>query len=479
MTRTGAETLLETAKYPAKAHAQRTQALVEQLEAAGEGGSHGTAGVYFLRAAKKVYWPFCDQEQPFRQNRYFHYLTGCETADAYVVYTPATDRLVLYLPPVDADDVMWSGMPETLAEALAHYDVDAVKYADELAADLAGAGVVRVVEDTLPEAEPVLAELDAEVVVGGVLVDALDEARAFKDDYELALLRKAAAVSDAAHLKVLQTLRLPGHVSNETHVHAEFVYHSMRAGSKHQAYDPICCAGPSCSTLHYVRNDQDLRAADGALKQLILLDAGAEWHTYAADITRTFPVSGVWTPEAREVYELVLAMQLACIDRAAPGVLWDDLHALCHRMIVRAFLAWGLFVGGTEDEIFASRLSAAFLPHGLGHMLGMDTHDPAGHANYDDPDPMFRYLRIRRTLQPRMVVTIEPGCYFNPFLIQPYLDDPATARFVDTAVLERYWAVGGVRIEDDVVITDTGCDVYSTVPKHPDELSKIILAAEA
>lgn len=396
--------------------------------------------------------------------------------DCYLTYDVADEKLILYLPEVDNDDVVWSGLPMSLDEAKAAFDVDDVRYAPQLIDELStiASRIVFTVEDLSVEHELVVSAVNSKNIslktADPLFLEALEEARLIKDEYELRLMRKASLISDNSHHKVMSTLLFS---SNETHIHAEFVYHSLRAGSKNQSYDPICCSGRSCSTLHYVKNDENLKG-----RQLVLLDAGAEWNNYASDVTRTFPISGVWTTEARQIYDLVLLMQRECCKRVAPGVNWEELHLLAHKILINGFLEIGIFRKEfTSEQILESRISAAFLPHGLGHTLGMDTHDTGGRANYSDPDPLFRYLRIRRSLEAGMVVTVEPGCYFSPFVTDEWKTKECW-KIVDESVLDLYWDVGGVRIEDDVLVTVDGYENFTKITKDPEEISKIIIGNE-
>jgi Xaa-Pro dipeptidase len=141
-------------------------------------------------------------------------------------------------------------------------------------------------------------------------------------------------------------------------------------------------------------------------------------------------------------------MQTSAMEMIKPGVLWDDIHIHVHKILIKGLLRLGILHNGTVDEILESRTSVAFLPHGLGHFMGMDTHDSGGHPNYKDEDPMFRYLRCRIPLKERHVITVEPGCYFCEFIIEPYLKDENHSKYINKEVLEKYWDVGGVRIED-------------------------------
>jgi Xaa-Pro dipeptidase len=169
-------------------------------------------------------------------------------------------------------------------------------------------------------------------------------------------------------------------------------------------------------------------------------------------------------------------MQQEAMERVKPGVEWEDLHILTHRILVERFLELGIFHNGSTDEIMAARISVGFYPHGLGHTLGMDTHDTAGHADYNDSDPMVRYLRIRRKLEANMVVTVEPGCYFNEFLLNPLFKDPTKSKYINKQVLDRYMPVGGVRLVDDVRVTSHGFENFTKVTKDADEVAALVRA---
>lgn len=441
-------------KYPAKAHARRVATLL--------GPDFKHASIVLTGTAAEL-WEKTDMSKPFRQDRDFNYLTGAfDLSNATVTYDIAEDYLTLWLPPIDEDDVMWSGMPLSVDGAMKKYDVDAVKYVGEELAKVAAGSSNLIALEEFRHSKEVLGEAKIEPKLRA----AIDEARSQKDAYEIMLLRKAGEITDNSHMAVMSALPIE---KNEGHIHAEFVYHSMRQGSKFQAYDPICCSGTDCGTLHYVRNDQDLDD-----KLLVLIDAGAEWQGYAADVTRTFPISGEWTTESRQIYEAVQDMHKQAMEKCSPGVSWDSLHELAHRILIERFLAYGIFQNGSVDEILAARTSVGFFPHGLGHMLGMDVHDVGGHPNYEDADSMFRYLRLRRNLKEGYVVTVEPGIYFNTFLLEPYLTNPAHSKYINKAVLDKYMSVGGVRIEDDVLITATGYDNLTKITSDADEVAAIV-----
>ena len=232
------------------------------------------------------------------------------------------------------------------------------------------------------------------------LKKAIETVRVVKDDYEIALLRKANNVSAKAHIAAIKASKT---AVSEREVEGAFVATCIAHGCRNMAYHPIVASGESGATLHYVKNDADLHG-----KKNILIDAAGEYRTYGADVTRVFPLSGKFTPETRQIYDLVLKMQLESIETLKEGVLWEDVHLLAHRIAIKGLLKLGI-LRGPEDEILEKRVSVAFFPHGLGHYLGMDVHDTGGNANYDDKDPMFRYLRVRGHLPAGAVITVEPG----------------------------------------------------------------------
>jgi Xaa-Pro dipeptidase len=271
-----------------------------------------------------------------------------------------------------------------------------------------------------------------------LLKQAIEICRVIKDRYEIALIRHANDVSTAAHVAVMKAAKS---AQNERELEALFLKVSIERGCRNQAYHGIFASGASAATLHYIHNNQPMSD-----KLNLLVDAGAESDCYAADITRTFPISGKFSPESLAIYETVLRMQKECMDMLKDGVLWDDVHAHAHKVAIDGLLKIGILKGDAE-EIFKARTSVAFFPHGLGHYLGMDTHDTGGNPNYADKDSMFRYLRVRGTLPAGSVITVEPGIYFCEFIIEPYLKDPEHSKFIDKAVLDKYWSVGGVRIE--------------------------------
>lgn len=237
-------------------------------------------------------------------------------------------------------------------------------------------------------------------------------------------------------------------VLNERELEAIFIERCLALGSKEQAYDGIFGSGRNAATLHYVHNNEGLKG-----RWNVLVDAGAEWGCYASDVTRTLPLSGSFNTESRNIYELVLRMQKESLSLIKGGVKWEDVHIRAHQVAAEGLLKLGILKGGSRDEIINQGISAAFYPHGLGHYLGLDTHDTGGKPNYNDSDPKFRYLRIRGKVPAGSIVTVEPGIYFCRFIIEPYLQNAEQKKYIDESVLDRYWDVGGVRIEGKSLIT--------------------------
>jgi Xaa-Pro dipeptidase len=183
-----------------------------------------------------------------------------------------------------------------------------------------------------------------------------------KDAYEIALIRRANQISSQAHRDCFKAVKT---AKNERELEAVFVARCMREGCRKQAYDCICATGADGATLHYVRNDKDI--SEGTLN--LLLDAGGEYQMYAADITRTFPISGRFSKESKEIYEIVLRMQMECYDMIRAGVMWEDVHAHAHKVAIQGLLDLGILHNGSPEEIFEARTSTAFFPHGLGRHL--------------------------------------------------------------------------------------------------------------
>ncbi|KAJ4420353.1 hypothetical protein N0V82_004452 [Gnomoniopsis sp. IMI 355080] len=449
-------------KYPGKLHARKVVQYIKSK-------IPDATGVIYVEAKKAKLHEDCDQEEHFRQRRSFFYLTGCHLPDCHYTYDIASEKATLYIPPIDAESVVWSGLPLSTEEALEEYDVDHVQYTTDTNGSLSNlASSAKTIFAIPGQVSDNITFLGFDTKNLDILKEAIEYSRAIKTPYEIALIQKASDISSVGHKAVMQTVR---RAQNEAELHAAFLSNCVSKGARNMAYDVIAASGRAAATLHYVRNDQ---ALSGKLN--LLLDAGCELDCYASDITRTFPINGKFSPESRAIYDIVLRMQNESIGMLKEGVRWDDVHEHAHRVAIEGLIGLGI-LKGDKEEIFKSRTSVAFFPHGLGHYLGMDTHDTGGDPDYADKDTMFRYLRKRGTLPTGAVITVEPGIYFCKFIIDPALKNPATAKYIDVDVLDKYWDVGGVRIEDNVVITPTGVENLTTVVKDADELEKLIASS--
>ena len=280
--------------------------------------------------------------------------------------------MTLYIPPVDPEDVIWSGLPKSPEEALKEYDVDAVLTANNLNAALAkiasslSTSTVFAIPHQVSDQVTFLAFDNTEFTS---LKEAIDNTRVVKDSYEVALIRRANEISAVAHEAVYKQA---SSAKNERELHATFMATCMCYGCANQAYSSIVASGTNAATLHYVKNDEDLKGREN-----ILLDAGGEYRCYAADITRTFPISGKWSKESKEIYDIVLEMQNTSFSMLKEGVQWEAVHEASHKVAIKGLKKIGVLVG-EEQELLDKRISVAFYPHGLGHYLGLDTHDTGG-----------------------------------------------------------------------------------------------------
>jgi Xaa-Pro aminopeptidase len=267
----------------------------------------------------------------------------------------------------------------------------------------------------------------------------LNELRLFKDEHELDIMRRAAAISTAAHRRAMRFTR-PGQF--EYQVEAELLHEFCSRGARHPAYTSIVAGGANACVLHYVGNDALLNDGD-----LLLIDAGCELDGYASDITRTFPVNGRFSAAQKDVYQIVLAAQAAAIAAAIPGQTWNAPHDAALRVLAQGFIDLKLCCGNV-DEVLENESYKRFYMHRTGHWLGMDVHDVGDYKVGDQWRP----------LQPGMVLTVEPGCYIRP------ADDVPMA----------LWNIG-IRIEDDVVITETGNEVLTqAAPKTVAEIEQLM-----
>ncbi|MEV4193188.1 aminopeptidase P family protein [Streptomyces toxytricini] len=377
-----------------------------------------------------------DTEYPFRASTEYAYLTGDQTENGVLVLEPSGGTghtATVYLLPrsnrengefwLSGQGELWVGRRHSLAEAEQLLGIPA-KDVRELAEALAEAtGPVRVVRghDAVVEkalTDKVTAERDEELRVY------LSEARAVKDDFEIGELQKAVDSTVRGFEDVVKVLD-KAEATSERYIEGTFFLRARVEGND-VGYGSICAAGPHACTLHWVRNDGPVRSGD-----LLLLDAGVETHSlYTADVTRTLPISGTYSDIQRKVYDAVYEAQEAGIAAVRPGAKFRDFHDAAQHVLAEKLVEWGLLEGPVE-RVLELGLQRRWTLHGTGHMLGMDVHDCAAARTE---------AYVDGTLEPGMCLTVEPGLYFQAD---------------DLTVPEEYRGIG-VRIEDDILVTEDG-----------------------
>lgn len=378
----------------------------------------------------------------FRQDSNFYYLTGFNEPDVLLLLIAGQEgQSILFNRPHDPAEEQWTGkrlgQEGALTELGMHAAFPIGSISEELPKLLGGKSAIYYAVARYPELEKII--MDALIVLKkqirrGVKVPdclcdlepILGEMRLFKSNTELDLMRQAARISVEAHL---QAMRRCKHMQYEYQLEAELIYEFTRQGCRSVAYDPIVGSGENACILHYIDNNQPLHQGD-----LVLIDAGGEYENYAADITRTFPVSGQFSPEQKSIYELVLKSQKAVIAAIKPGLPWNAMQQITLRILTAGLCELGILQGDV-DELIASEAYKPFYMHNSGHWLGLDVHDCG----------TYRINGEWRPLKPGMVLTVEPGLYIS-----------SNTPGVD----KRWWGIG-VRIEDDVAVTETGHEVLT------------------
>jgi Xaa-Pro aminopeptidase len=400
-----------------------------------------------------------DAHYPYRQDSDFHYLTGFAEPDAVLALVPgrAASETILFCRERNAERERWDGARAGTEGAVDTFGMDDAFPIDDIDDILPGLieGRARVYyhfgRDTDFDLKLIgwVNRVRAQVRQGAkpphefvALSHLLHDLRLYKSRGELRVMRKAAKIAADAHVRAMRATR-PG--MNEHEIEAELLHAFRREGAV-PSYEPIVGGGANGCVLHYRANNAILRDGD-----LLLIDAGAEYECYASDITRTFPVNGRFSPEQRALYDIVLAAQLAGIDEVRAGRPFDAYHDAAVRAITKGLCKLGL-LGGSVERNLREHTYRKFYMHKTGHWLGLDVHD-AGDYRVDGEF---------RVLEPGMVVTVEPGIYIAPDLKSV----PAKFRGI------------GIRIEDDVVVTDGDPEVISAgVPKHADEIERLMAAA--
>ena len=394
---------------------------------------------------------------PYRADSQFFYLCGFREPEAVLVLvanTTAPPRQILFCREKNVEQEIWTGFRHGPEAAVERFGFDEAWPIGELDREL---------PDLLADQPALWTSLANDPQWDRRMLDALkttranvragtraphsaheisavlDEMRLIKDDFEIALMRRAGEISAAAHCRAMRATR-PGRFEYE--IEAELLHAFRASGSQFPAYPSIVASGPNACVLHYVDNDR--RMADG---ELLLIDAGCELDGYAADITRTFPVNGRFSGPQRDLYQLVLAASHAARATVRPGNHWNAPHDAAVAVLTQGFVDLGLLKGKAQDLI-ADAHYRRFYMHRTGHWLGLDVHD-AG---------QYKIGSAWRPLVPGMTFTIEPGCYIRP------ADD----------VPEAFWNIG-IRIEDNILVTAEACETLTDgVPREIEDIEALM-----
>lgn len=414
----------------------------------------GDNGIAIIPAGKEVIRNN-DVHYRFRQQSDFYYLTAFPEPDAIAVLIPGhpEGEYILFCREHDPKQEQWTGPRSGQQGAVNDYGADKsyplaeintrlpklLRERQQIYYSLAhDRALDQLVNQWLVD---IRQEVRRGVNAPWQIIDIdhyLHEMRLIKGPQEIELMQKACEISSKAHIKAMQHCQADMY---EYELLAEISYIFQQHGCMHHAYDAIVGAGKNGCILHYIDNND--RCHDG---DLVLIDAGAEYQGYAADITRTFPVNGRFSPEQKAVYEIVLNAQVAALELIKPGVAWNKIQETVINVISQGLIDLGL-IKGTLDSCLEEKSYQKFYMHNFGHWLGMDVHDVG----------TYKIDGNWRQLEAGMVLTVEPGIYIA----------------ADKDVDQTWWNIG-IRIEDDILVTKSGCESLSDVPKTIDDIEAIM-----
>ena len=395
-----------------------------------------------------------DVDYLFRPHSDFVYLTGFHEPDGLLVLAPGhqTHEETLFVRPRDIAAEQWNGRrlgAERVKETLGIDSAYTVEEFEEVIPNLLDGReeihvdpdveISRQVDDLFDALKAEGFALPQERVA---LEDTLHELRLIKSETEIATMQEAANISATAHQRAMRYCK-PG--ISELALESELQHECALHGARFTAYPSIVASGANACIMHYIQNDRTIEDGD-----LVLIDAGCEYRYYASDITRTFPANGRFTPPQRDIYDLVLTAQLAAIDQVKTGHAFTDPHQTSTRILAQGLIDLGI-LNASLDDVLENESAKPYTVHRCSHFLGLDVHD-VGKREIDGMD---------RVLEPGMVLTVEPGLYFGNAETMPGLDPR--------------WHDIGIRIEDDVVVTETGNHVLSSdAPKSADDVESLM-----
>jgi len=460
----------ETLRVPMKLHKLNRDGLVKKLKT-----NKNNKSIVVLQGGESETLYCSDKEITFRQESYFHWAFGVKEPDCYGAIEVDTGKSMLFIPELPESYVVWMGKIHPKEHFQKMYEVDEIYFTNEISKVLTSKKpkilltLTGVNTDSKKHTrEAAFDGISNFTVDNKMLFPVIAECRVFKTQMELDVIRYSNKISSDAHKEVMKHIR-PGMKEYQLEsLFKHYVY--ARGGCRFVSYTCICGSGDNSATLHYghagAPNDKTIEDGD-----MCLFDMGGEYHCYTSDITCSFPANGKFTEQQKGIYNAVLKSSRAVLDAVKPGVNWVDMHLLADRIHLEEMKKLEILQGDVDD-MMKVRLGAVFMPHGLGHFLGCDVHDVNGYPEgcQRRTEEGLKSLRTARDLQENMVLTIEPGIYFIEPVIRKALKEAAQAGFIVQSVVEQYYGFGGVRIEDDIAVTATGCELMTTVPRTVEEI---------
>jgi Xaa-Pro aminopeptidase len=420
----------------------------------------------------------------FRQYSSFLYFFGLNYPDLHGVIDIDNDKEYIFGNDIDIEDIIWTGPQETIKEKAVKVGVNNTAPSKELEKLISNAITKKRKIHFLPQYRAnnkiFLSQLigmpidELQKNVSAEFINAVVSLRSFKEPYEISELEKAHDILYKVHKYILNTIK-PGTYEYEIAGGIEGIIYQNNANLGF----PVICSVHG-ETLHNHSYKNKMKEGD-----LLLTDTGAETELrYNADITRTYPVSGKFTTKQKDIYDVVLKANEESIKMSKPGVKYRDVNTNAYKTIAEGLKTLGIMKGDSMEAAQKGAV-ALFMPHGLGHMIGLDAHDMEAlgenYVGYDKETKRsdifgLAYLRLARKLEPGFVITVEPGIYFIPELIRRWKKQNKFAEFINYDKLDDYLNFGGIRIEDNILITDNGCKVIgkNRIPKTTDEIESVM-----
>lgn len=451
--------------FPKEVYQERRKVLTEKL----------SKGIAFFPGNEESPMNYRANTYPFRQDSNFLYYFGIDRPGLHAAIDLETGESYLFGEDLTLDDIVWMGLHPTLQEFADHSGISHIKNPADL--DKAWQGRdIHILPYYRPEHRNPIKRIDPEVKritePSEEFIRAVISQRSYKDPAEIAEMERALEVTTVMHIEAMKASQKG---KKEAHL-AGIAGGIAKAAGCLTAYPIILTVDGHILHNHYYGNS----LKEG---QMVLADMGAESRMhYASDITRTFPVGLKFDDRQRAIYDIVLKTQETACDMVKPGVKFKDIHLEAARIITEGLKDLGLMQGDAKEAVEAGA-HALFFPHGLGHMIGLDVHDMEGlgedYVGYNEDVKRsdqfgLAYLRMARALEPGMVVTVEPGVYFIPALIDQWRAEKKFDNFISYEKLKDYLDFGGVRIEDNVLVTEKGNRVLGpAIPKKVKEIEAL------